>query len=75
VHEKHANPIKNRAPMIRYHSHEQLSLSEFDWPFQTALEENNRWIKMSQCIPWDALAKGYYQGHSTTRGRPSKDVR
>ena len=28
--------------MIRYHSHKQLSLAEFDWPFQTALNENNQ---------------------------------
>ena len=61
--------------MIRYHSHKQLSLAEFDWPFQTALDESNRWVKMSQCIPWDALAEGYYQGLSTTQGRPSKDAR
>jgi len=30
MHEKQANPTKNRAPMIRYHSHKQLSLAEFD---------------------------------------------
>jgi len=75
MHGKQANPTKSRAPMIRYHSHKQLSLTEFDWPFQTALDENNRWVKMSQCIPWDALAEGYYQGLSTTQGRPLKDAR
>ena len=53
MHGKQAKPSKNRAPMIRTHSHRQLSLAEFDWPFQTALDENNRWVKMSQCIPWD----------------------
>ena len=61
--------------MIRYHSQKQLPLAEFDWPFQTALDENNRWVKLSQCIPWDALAEGYYQGLSLTQGRPSKDAR
>ena len=60
---------------MRTHSHRQLSLAEFDWPFQTALDENNRWVKMSQCIPWDALAEGYYQGLSTTQGRLTKDAR
>ena len=58
MHEKQANLTKNRASMIRYRSHTQLSLAEFDWPFQTALDENNRWVKMSQCIPWGALAEG-----------------
>ena len=61
--------------MIRYRSHKQLSLAEFDWPFETALDENNRWVTMSQCIPWDELAAGYYQGLSVTQGRPAKDAR
>ena len=75
LHGKHANLPKNRAPMIRYHSQKQLPLAEFDWPFQTALDENNRWVKLSQCIPWDALAEGYYQGLSLKQGRPTKDAR
>ena len=37
MHENERIPGKNRAPMIRYHSHKQLSLEEFDWPFQTVL--------------------------------------
>jgi hypothetical protein len=37
MHENERIPGKNRAPMIRYRSHKQLSLEEFDWPFQTAL--------------------------------------
>jgi len=61
--------------MIRYHSHKQLSLAEFDWPFQVALDENNRWVKMSQCIPWDDLSEGYYQSLSVRQGRPAKNAR
>jgi len=66
---------KNRAPMIRYHSQKQLSLAEFDWPFQAVLDENNRWVKLSECIPWDELAEGYYQDLVNTHGRPTKDAR
>ncbi len=61
--------------MIRYTSCKQLTLAEFDWPFQTALDENNRWVKLSQCIPWDDLADAYYQGLSSSQGRPAKDAR
>ena len=61
--------------MIRYHSHRQLPLAQFDWPFQTALDENNRWVKMSQCIPWGKLAEGYCQSLSARQGRPAKDPR
>ncbi len=61
--------------MIRYRSQKQLSLAEFEWPFQVALDENNRWVKLSQCIPWDELAEGYYQSLSEREGRPAKDAR
>ena len=44
--------------MIRSHSHKQLSLAEFDWPFQTALDEDNRWVKMSESKPpWHSLGR------------------
>jgi len=75
VHEKQATPLKKCAPMIRTQSHRQLSLAEFDWPFQTSLDKNNRWVKMSECIPWDELAEAYYQGLSSTQGRPTKEAR
>jgi hypothetical protein len=61
--------------MIRYRNNKQLSLEGFDWPFQTALDKDNRWVKLSECIPWDELAEGYYQGLCDTQGRPSKDAR
>jgi len=61
--------------MIRNRSHKQIPLAEFDWPFQVALDENNRWVKMSECIPWNELAEGYYQGFSCSQGRPLKDAR
>ena len=61
--------------MIRYTSHKQLSLAEFDWPFQTALDENNRWVKLSRVVPWDELAESYYQAFTSQRGRPTKDAR
>jgi transposase, IS5 family len=61
--------------MIRTSSSKQLTIAEFDWPFETALDKNNRWVKLSQCIPWDELAESYYQGLSSERGRPAKDAR
>ena len=71
VHEKQAKITKIRAPMIRSFSFKQLTIVEFDWPFQTDLDENNRWVKMSQCIPWDELAEFYYQELSAETGRPA----
>ena len=51
--------------MIRTQSDRPLSLAEFDWPFQSGLDEHNRWVKMSQCIPWDELAQAHYEGLSS----------
>ncbi len=61
--------------MIRYQSQKQQTIPGFQTPFQTALDENNRWVKLSECIPWDDLAEGYYQGFSVSQGRPAKDAR
>lgn len=41
--------------MIRSHSHNQLTLAEFDWPFQVALDEESRWVKMSQLLSRELL--------------------
>ena len=75
VHEKCSLAKKKRAPMIRYRSQKQLPLAGFETPFETALDADNRWVKLSECIPWDELAEGYYQGLSATLGRPAKDAR
>lgn len=75
MHEKTALTAKNRAAMIRTTSAKQLTIAEFDWPFETALDKNNRWVKLSACIPWDDLAESYYQGLPADRGRPLKDAR
>ena len=53
----------------------QLSLAEFGWPFQTVLDKNNRWVKLGECIPGDALTEGYYQDLDETQGRPTPDAR
>ncbi len=61
--------------MIRYHGVKQLTLDGFHTPFETALDKNNRWVKLSQCIPWDVLAESYYAGFSVKKECPAKDAR
>jgi IS5 family transposase len=61
--------------MIRTTSAKQLTIAEFDWPFDTALDKHNRWVTLSECIPWDELADSYYQGFVADRGRPMKEAR
>ena len=61
--------------MIRYISENQLSLPGFEHPFETTLDNNNRWVQLAKLIPWDELATAYYSGFHTTHGRPAKDAR
>ena len=61
--------------MIRYKSQKQLTLAGFDTPPGMVLDLDNRWIKLSDCIPWDDLAESYHKTLSSTLGRPCKDAR
>jgi hypothetical protein len=70
VHEKQATTRKNRAPMTRASSPKQLAVAEFDWPFETALDTYNRWVKLSDRIPWDELSESYCPGFDSDRGGP-----
>lgn len=61
--------------MIRYKSEKQPTLEGFEAFFHTQLDRNNRWVKLSGCIPWDELAKRYYRKMAKVAGRPAKDAR
>lgn len=61
--------------MIRYNSRNQLSLDLFETPFERDLDCNNRWVKLADILPWDALASIYYRELSSDHGAPSKDAR
>jgi len=61
--------------MIRYNSTKQLSIMEFQTPFQLKLDKGNRWVKLSALIPWDELASIYYQAMSSDKGAPGVDAR
>ena len=75
VHSKQPKEGKKRALMIRYKSEKQPSLEGFEAFFHTELDRENRWVKLSGCIPWDELADGYYRDLSNETGRPAKDAR
>lgn len=61
--------------MIRYKSQKQLTLKGFDTPPEMILDPGNRWVKLSDCIPWDELAGSYHKTLCSTLGRPAKDAR
>ena len=61
--------------MIQYKSANQLTIEEFKTPFEINLDKQNRWVKFANIIPWDDLARIYYQNMSKDMGAPSIDAR
>src|SRR3990172_4733627 len=60
--------------MIRYKSSRQMTIEEFRTPFKVKLDKANRWIKLGESLPWDALASIYYRSMSSDMGAPAIDA-
>jgi hypothetical protein len=45
-----------------------MSIEEFRTPFQVKLDKENRWVRLGNSLPWDALASIYYRSMSTDMG-------
>jgi len=43
------------------------------FPFGGKLDENNRWLRIAELIPWDEL-EDEYRRHFSYVGRPAKDA-
>jgi len=56
--------------MIRYTSDNQLTIEEFETPFQRKLSSDNRWVKLAQVVPWDKFASAYIKKMNSDFGRP-----
>jgi hypothetical protein len=71
-----AKTTKRRAPRSEYSSPNQLTLTGFETPFYNQLDPNNRWVALSNQIPWDELV-GLFLKHNPVRqtGRPSLNPR
>lgn len=71
-----AKTTKRRAPRSDYSSPSQLTLVGFETPFYNQLDPNNRWVVLSNQIPWDELV-GLFLKHNPVRqtGRPSLNPR
>ncbi len=50
---------KNRASRNQYLSQNQLTLEGFESPFEKKLNPENRWVKLSNALPWDDLVSVY----------------
>lgn len=67
---------KRRAPRSEYSSPTQLSFSGFETPFYNQLNPNNRWVVLSEQIPWDHLV-GIFNKRNPPKqtGRPALNPR
>jgi len=61
--------------MYQEKNNEQLEFDNFYLPFSGKLNKENRWIKLSQLIPWDAIEKIYMEKFSPNHGAPAKPLR
>jgi hypothetical protein len=52
-----------------------MTIEEFKTPFEIRLNKDNRWVKLGESMPWDALAKIYYRSMSSDMGAPAIDAR
>jgi hypothetical protein len=59
--------------MINYTSQNQLSL--FKTPFDQELDPNNRWVQLSNSLPWDQLVKIYIKKLRSDFGAPGINAR
>lgn len=68
-------PAKKRASLREYKPQNQLAFDGFESPFG-ALDPTNRWVKLSDLIPWDALVNLYNKHHPPKgTGRPPVNSR
>jgi len=47
-----------------------MTFEEFKTPFQVKLDKGNRWIRLGDSLPWDALASIYYRTMSSDMSFP-----
>ena len=61
--------------MIKKSNPKQVKLMDFQTPFRTNLDPNNRWVKLAQLIPWQEFRQIYYSNMSEKNGRRSLSAR
>ncbi|MFT7034208.1 MAG: hypothetical protein ACJA2S_002719 [Cyclobacteriaceae bacterium] len=60
----------------QYVSVNQLEISGFESPFYQNLDSSNRWVCLTDQIPWDELVSLYNKRHaSKATGRPPLNPR
>ena len=67
---------KTLALTMYNHSEKVPELDHFEWPFDHALDPENRWIKLAALIPWKLVEELYIQSLSDSGlGAPAESAR
>jgi transposase, IS5 family len=67
---KPVKSVRKRASTPVYISPNQLTIDGFETPFEQKLTKKNRWVILSDKIPWDAIVNVYNNQFTSTEGRP-----
>jgi len=60
--------------MYKYPS-KQVSVTDFEMPMGMSLDQENRWVKKSRMIPWEAIERRYAKLFESGKGNPAKPLR
>ena len=60
--------------MYKYKSG-QISITDFGQPLGMKLNENNRWVKKAELIPWEKIEKQYAGLFKSKTGNTAKPLR
>ena len=60
--------------MYKFNRNSQRKFSDFNQPLGLEMDIHNRWIKLSETIPWDDIEKQYANLFPSNKGMPAKPV-
>ncbi len=61
--------------MYKFERYRQLGLADFNQPVGLKMNPENRWVKKSATIPWDAIEEKYAGLFPSKTGMPAKPLR
>ena len=61
--------------MYKFNQNSQITFSDFNQPLGMKMNENNRWVKKAEMIPWDKIEEKYSKLFPSKTGMPAKPLR
>ena len=61
--------------MYKFDKNHQFGLADFNQPMGLKMNPENRWVKKSETIPWEAIEEKYAALFPSKKGMPAKPLR